>query len=157
MVSGVSSLGGNSSSISTVSAETLKKLKELGLTSTGNEIIDKANIKKAEASKAEENSGAQNQAAQQQGSKPSSPYASIMSELGISETGDLDSDKEAIEAAISKLTSDAKTEAEKTNVENIQAQWTALQAQVQAKANSIPFETAQTQTAAINKQMLVNN
>lgn len=164
MVSGISSISGVSTSSSTqsIDTETLALLKKYGLKPTGSKSADLAAIAAAksqetEASGTTKSTSSTKEAQSAQGSqsppagKGESPFASILSQLGIKETGTKDGDIAAITSALTTMQASATSEQDKAKVATIQAQF----AQVQNQMNSNPFEASQTQIGAINKKLLV--
>lgn len=154
MVSAVSSISGYSSSSTQQIDPSIKAmLDKLGLTSTGSQDKDIAAIKAAVAAQNSQQSDSTDSTAQSSseqkhsGTPPTSPYASLMSELGISSTGSMDGDVSAISSKISELSSSATTEEDKVKAASYQTQF----ANIQSQASNPPFSTAQNQTASLNK------
>jgi len=105
-----------------------KKLKELGLQSTGSQEADLKAIQNALVQKSDENTVSSQGEAQ---SSPRTPeaIANFMEKLGLQPTNTKEGDNALITAKLSELESNAKTDTEKQNTQGLKAEFEAIIAQ----------------------------
>lgn len=129
------------------------QLDALGLKTTGSKQGDLAAIKAALAEQSQSGSASQvddaNKVATQQTSREL-PWATLMSQLGIQQTGSKEGDFAAIGAAIEVKASKATTVSEKAEVKALQQDFAAIQSQ--DDSNSLQSQAQAATASAQNQQ-----
>ena len=116
-----------------------------GITKTGDADLDMKALKNAMYSKAESSAIAGLPTPTQMTAQiaQNAPWASLMSEVGLIATGNLDTDASAFASKITTMQESAKTPAEKANIRNLEAEASVLFVQEgQVNANEVQAPTA---------------